>query len=201
MELLSRSYAAIKAACPSMYVISGALTPAGNVGSLAIDDFTYLEQMYQNGLARYADGIGAHPSGYNVPPNLTWQQACEYISNKGTSFRGPCDSPHHSWSARSTVEGYRNIMLKYGDRSKRVWPTEFGWAIGPAIRDAYANDNSPDEQARWTAEFYQMMRNWGFVGPAFLWNLNFNITNPGTELAQWGIWGRPAYDALRNMPK
>lgn len=203
MELLKRAYAAIKGACPQMYVISGALTPAGDVGALAIDDFKYLEAMYQHGLKNYADGIGAHPSGYNVPPSLTWQQACDYIRQKGTSFRGPCDSPHHSWSARSTMEGYRNIMLKYGDVNKRIWPTEFGWAAGGALHPAYgyANDNSYEEQARWTVEFYQMMKNWGFVGPAFLWNLNFHLTNPGTELAQWGIWGRPTYDALRNMPK
>jgi hypothetical protein len=133
MQLLKVSYQAIKAACPQMIVVSGALTPAGNVGSLAIDDFQYLEAMYRNGLKNYSDAIGAHPSGYNIPPNLTWQQACDYINQTGASFRGPCDSPHHSWAARSTVEGYRNIMLKYGDVNKRIWPTEFGWAVGPAV--------------------------------------------------------------------
>jgi hypothetical protein len=35
----------------------------------------------------------------------------------------------------------------------------------------------------------------------FLWNLNFHITNPGTELAAFGIAGRPAADALARMPK
>lgn len=203
MELLKRAYASIKAACPQMMVISGALTPAGNVGALAIDDFQYLEGMYRNGLKNYADGIGSHPSGYNVPPSVGWQQACDFITRDNASFRGACDSPHHSWSARSTVEGYRNIMLKYGDGGKRVWPTEFGWAAGGALHPAYAyaNDNTLDEQARWTAEFYQWMRNTGYVGPAMLWNLNFGITNPGTELAQWAVWGRPVYDAIRNMPK
>ena len=203
MELLKRAYASIKAACPQTMVISGALTPAGNVGALAIDDFQYLEAMYRFGLKNYADGIGSHPSGYNVPPSIGWQQACDFIISDNASFRGPCDSPHHSWSARSTVEGYRNIMLKYGDGNKRVWPTEFGWAAGGALHPAYgyANDNSLDEQARWTAEFYQWMRGTGYVGPALLWNLNFGITNPGTELAQWAVWGRPVYDAIKNMPK
>ena len=28
------------------------------------------------------------------------------------------------------MEGYRNIMAKYGDSGKRIWPTEFGWASG-----------------------------------------------------------------------
>ncbi|MCO6452196.1 MAG: SH3 domain-containing protein [Caldilineales bacterium] len=208
MDLLKRSYAAIKAACPQMTVVSGALTPVGDYGNLAVDDFRYLEAMYQHGLKGVSDAIGAHPSGYNVPPNLTWQQACGFVSSENAQFMGPCDTPHHSWSARSTLEGYRNIMLKYGDGAKRIWPTEFGWAAGGAFDGnyMYANDNTYDEQARWTRDFYQMMKNWGYVGPAFLWNLNFATTNPGSQLAQWSIldqFGGPGqtYEALKWMPK
>ena len=76
MDLLRPSYAAIKAACPQMLVISGALTPAGSNPPFAVDDFAYLEGMYQNGLKDYADGIGAHPSGYNVPADVRWEDAC-----------------------------------------------------------------------------------------------------------------------------
>jgi hypothetical protein len=208
VALLRPSYAAIKGACPSMKVISGALTPAGNNGNYAIDDMVYLEQMFQAGLNNYADGIGAHPSGYNVPPSYTWQNACEAIQRYGNSFNGACDSPHHSWSFRSTMEGYRNLAVKYGAGNKRIWPTEFGWAAGGAFdpRYAYANDNSYEEQAAWTVEAYQMMRNWGWVGPAFLWNLNFRVVANGTEKAQWGIvnndWSPlPIFHALRDMPK
>ncbi len=208
MNLLRPSYAAIKAACPSMWVISGALTPAGNNGNFAIDDFTYLEGMFQNGLKDYADAIGAHPSGYNVPANTVWQDACGVIQQTGNSFNGACDSPHHSWSFRSTMEGYRNIANVYGASNKQIWPTEFGWAAGGAFdaRYAYANDNSFEEQAAWTVEAYQMMRNWGWVAPPILWNLNFRVVADGTEKAQWGIvdpgWGAlPVYNALRDMPK
>ena len=208
VALLAPSYAAIKGACPSMYVISGALTPAGNNPPYAMDDFTYLEQMFQAGLNNYIDGVGAHPSGYNVPPSVTWEGACEAIQVSGNSFNGACDSPHHSWSFRSTMEGYRNIMNVYGAGDKKIWPTEFGWAAGGAFHSAYqyANDNSYEEQAQWTVEAYQMMRNWGWVGPAFLWNLNFRVVADGTEKAQWGIvdnsWNPlPAYSALAAMPK
>lgn len=208
VALLRPSYAAIKAACPSMKVISGALTPAGNNGNYAIDDMQYLEAMFQAGLNNYMDGIGAHPSGYNVPPSATWQNACEAIQRHGNSFNGACDSPHHSWSFRSTMEGYRNLAVKYGAGNKLIWPTEFGWAAGGAFdpRYAYANDNSYEEQAAWTVEAFQMMKGWGWVGPAILWNLNFRVVANGTEKAQWGIvdpnWGPlPVYNALRDMPK
>ena len=208
MDLLRPAYAAIKAACPSMYVISGAPTPAGDNGNFAVDDLRYLEQMFQNGLAQYADGIGSHPSGYNVPPSYTWDRACEAIQRYGNSFNGACDSPHHSWSFRSTMEGYRNLAVKYGAANLRIWPTEFGWAAGGAFdpRYAYANDNSYEEQAAWTVEAFQIMRDWGWVGPTFLWNLNFRVVANGTEKAQWGIvnndWSPlPVFYALRNMPK
>jgi hypothetical protein len=208
VALLAPAYAAIKAACPSMYVISGALTPAGNNPPYAMDDFTYLEEMFKAGLNNYMDGVGAHPSGYNVPPSVTWEGACEAIQKTGNSFNGACDSPHHSWSFRSTMEGYRNIMNVYGASGKLVWPTEFGWAAGGAYHPSYkyADDNSYEEQAAWTAEAYQTMRTWGWVGPAFLWNLNFRVVSNGTEKAQWGIVGPgweplPAYNALKAMAK
>ena len=208
MALLRPSYAAIKRACPSMLVISGALTPAGDNGSIAMDDFRYFEAMLQQGLRNYADGFGAHPSGFNVPPSHTWQTACAAIRVHGNSFNGACDTPHHSWSFRSTMEGYRDLAVRYDAGDKRIWPTEFGWAAGGKFHPAYAyaDDNSYEEQARWTVEAYQMMRNWGWVGPAFLWNLNFRVIADRTEKAQWGIvrndWSPlPAFLALRDMEK
>ncbi len=209
MALLKPAYAKIKSVCPSMVVVSGALTPAGNVGSLAVDDFTYMQGMLALGMANYADAIGAHPSGYNVPPSLTYDQACTYVRQTNSSFTGPCDSPHHSWSFRSTVDGYYNMVAAAsGGAGKKIWATEFGWAAGGAFNPAYgyANDNTYDEQAQWTVEAYQYMRNSGKVGAAFLWNLNFRQIADGTEKAQWGIMANsgqplPAYAALAAMPK
>jgi len=208
VALLAPAYAAIKSACPSMTVLSGALTPAGTNLPVALDDFEYLEGMFKAGANNYLDGIGAHPSGYNVPPDVTYQDACAAIQKSGNSFNGACDSPHHSWSFRSTMEGYRNIANVYGASNKLIWPTEFGWAAGGAFdsRYKYADDNSYEEQAQWTVTAYQMMKSWGWAGPAFLWNLNFRVVANGSEKAQWGIVGPdwsplPAYTALQNMPK
>ncbi len=107
------------------------------------------------------------------------------------------------------MEGYRNIAVVYGAAHIPIWATEFGWASqNPPFHGAYAYaaDNSPEEQAAWTVEAYQMMRAWGWAGPAFLWNLNFRVVANGTEKAQWGIvrndWSpMPVYDALRGMGK
>jgi hypothetical protein len=209
MALLKPAYNRIKQVCPSMIVVSGALTPTGAPPPLAVDDYQYLEGMYQNGLKNYSDAIGAHPSGFNVPPDVKGgQAACDAITKDGASYRGPCNTLHHSWSFNATLNGYYNIMKKYGDAGKKIWPTEFGWASGwtGASGYEYANDNTLDEQAQWTVRAYQLMKQWGFVGVAFLWNLNFRVVAPGTEKAQWGIvygdWKpAPAYSALKSMAK
>ncbi len=208
VNLLQAASGAIRRNCPSLFIISGALTPAGNNGSLAVDDFTYMEQMLQAGLATYVDGIGAHPSGFNVPPNVLWQQACGAIQQYGNSFNGACDTPHHSWSFRSTMEGYRNLAVNHGAAALPIVATEFGWAAGGKQHPnyGYADDNSFQEQADWTVKAFSMMRDWDWTGPAFLWNLNFRVVANGTERAQWGIvnpdWSPlPVYTALKRIDK
>jgi hypothetical protein len=213
MALLKVAYGAVKSVDSGATVVSGALTPTGAPLPWAIDDFAYLEQMYQLGLKNYCDAVGVHPSGYNVPPDTTWQQACDVITKDGAGYRGPCNSPHHSWSFRSTMEGYRNIMVTYGDSGKRLWPTEFGWAsvdglgVPPATNYEFAADNTEAEQAQYTVRAYQMAKNWGWVGPMFLWNLNFGpICGAGDEKSAWAIvrpdWSmRQTFAGLANMPK
>jgi hypothetical protein len=209
MQLLKASYNSIKKACPGMIVVSGALTPTGAPPPKAMDDYTYLEGMYQNGLKNYCDAVGAHPSGYNVAPSVKGgQDACNFITQQGSSFRGPCNTLHHSWSFYATLNGYYSIMKKYGDGNKKIWPTEFGWATNwtgdPSY--GYAQDNTRAEQAAWTVQAYKLMKQWGFVGTAFLWNLNFEVVAPGTEKAQWGIvnadWtATETYRQLKAMAK
>ena len=195
VDLLCKAYSAIKNADPSITVVSGALTPTGlNDGSTAIDDLTYLQRMYAAGAKRCFDAVGAHPSGYNNPPDAKFG----YSDPAEPSFKN-----HPSFFFRDTMERYRGVMAANGDSGKRVWPTEFGWAStpNPVGGYEYARDVSQDEQAQYIVRAYQMMKAWGWVGPAFLWNLNYNLTAPGKELAAFGIAGRPAYAALQAMPK
>jgi len=200
VELLQLSYRAIKATNPEMIVVSGALTPAGNVGAAAVDDFDYLNQMYANGAKGFFDALGAHPSGYNCPASGDWRTVQDPTA---LNFRGTFNNRHHSWCFRGTMEGYREIMLANGDGSKAIVPTEFGWAVSgnPHPGYEYAADNTPEEQAQWILEAYQLAKGWGWVGPMFLWNLDYGVTAPGTELADFGILNQPAYSALAGMPK
>ncbi|MBN1995015.1 MAG: cellulase family glycosylhydrolase [Anaerolineae bacterium] len=200
VQLLQLSYQAIKSVNQDMIVISGAMTPAGSVGGLAMDDIDYLNQMYANGVKGFFDALGSHPSGYNCPANGDWTTVEDPTA---TNFRGPFENRHHSWCFRGTMEGYRNVMVANGDGGKAISPTEFGWAVSgnPQPGYEYARDNSLEEQAQWLVEAYQLAKSWGWVGPMFLWNLDYGVTAPGSELAAFGIIGTPAFNALANMPK
>ena len=214
MRILKPASAEIRRRCPEMLIVSGALTPAANNGApqsrggtAAVDDLDYLKRMLQQQLLKYVDAVGAHPSGYNVPPNIDWRNACTAIQTSGNSFNGACDNPHRSWSFLSTMQEYRAAVAQY-DPNMPIWPTEFGWAAGGRYHDdyRYADDNSYDEQAAWTVQAYRQMKEWGWVAAPILWNLNFRVIADKTEKAQWGIirpdWTTlPVYDALKAMPK
>lgn len=203
VALLSAAYRTIKTVDPSVIVLSGAPTPAGDVPGAAIDDINYLNQMYAAGVKGVSDAIGVHPSGYNCPADADWQT----VADPGAGFRGPFDNRHHSWCFRGTMEGYRNVMVANGDGGKLLWPTEFGWAVAnpPPANYEYAADNTREEQAAWIISAFQQAQAWGWVGPMFLWNLNYGVTNPGSEQAAFSILmpegPTPAYQALLSAPK
>ena len=120
VDLLCRAYARSRPPIRAWSVVAGALTPTGvNDGSTAIDDVAYLQRMYAAGAKNCFDAVGAHPSGYNNPPDAKF--GC---SNPAE----PSFKSHPSFFFRDTMERYRAVMVANGDAGKRIWPTEFGWA-------------------------------------------------------------------------
>ncbi len=195
VRLLCAAYQAIKAQDSAIVVVAGGLTPTGvNDGVTAIDDVTYLRSMYQAGCKTCMDALGVHPSGYNNPPSARMG----YTDPAEPDFKA-----HPSFFFFETMTRYRHVMVAYGDAGHSLWPTEFGWASfgSPSAGYEYARNVTEEEQARYLVEAMTLMRQWGYVGTAFVWNLNFGVSNPGTEMAQFGVLGRPAWDALRAMPK
>jgi hypothetical protein len=199
VELLRQAYQAIKAVNEDIIVISGAMSPAGNVPDLAIDDVDYLQQMYANGAKDYFDALGAHPSGYNCPALADWR----IFEDDTAVFRGPFEYRHHSWCFLGTMQAYREVMVANADGDKAIWVTEFGWAVSDAPESGYqyAEDNTYEEQAQWIIEAYQWAEEQTWVGPMFLWNLDYSLTAPDTALADFSILDTPAYDALININK
>ena len=193
VRLLRAAYGAIKRACPSMIVVSGAPTPTGALPPAAIRDTTYLEQMYRAGLKGVCDAVGVHPSGFGNPPDARFQDW------QAGNYSRPSHVSDPSFYFRNTMEQYRNIMVKYGDGGKRLWPTEFGWAStgSPYPGYEYATYNSEQQQGEYIVRAYEIMRSWGWVGVAFLWNLNYN----NGEQAAFRTMGRSAYGMIKGIAK
>lgn len=204
VELLRVTYPALKQADPNAVAIMGALTPTGvNDPNIAIDDATYLRQLvaYNNGeVANYFDVLGVHPGGYNHPPTDTPQNITR---NHAGGFAN-----HPSFYFTRYAE-LHNILLAHGI-NKDVWFTEFGWASSdqPAPGYEYAAQNSDLDQANYLVGSFNLVRQrHPYVGVMIVWNLNFRVTQSKShETWAFGIlnpdWSpRPAYTALKNMPK
>ncbi|MCU0519627.1 MAG: cellulase family glycosylhydrolase [Anaerolineae bacterium] len=218
VEMLRLTYQAIKSRDPSIIVISGALSPTGVVATdpqnsnryTVVDDFAYFQQMVDAGFLNYADCVGAHHNGYNVPPDVAWDEG---YNDPTATFRAPFDSPHHSWSFKTTLFGYHE-MIRAAQRDTPLCVTEFGWASSEGFDGTppgfeFAADNTLEEQAQWNVEAFQLMREWGIVHLAFLWNLDYSYKggigalDPNTPYSILDLKGvaRPAYGAIGEMPK
>jgi hypothetical protein len=195
VELLKHAYRAIKTTHERMVVVSGAMSPAGNVGDMAIDDIEYLEQMYALGANNYFDALGANPSGYNCPALADWRTVTPEEADADPDH-GLFRNRHHSWCFLGTMEGYRDLMLANGDQYKDIWPIEFGWAVTNSADPGreFARDNTPEEQARWIVEAYQWGNQQDWVGPMFLANLDFRFYSDWR--APYSIVGQPAYQEI-----
>lgn len=208
VSLLAAAHDAVKAVDPGIIVVSGALSPTGlNNGVQAWDDFTYMEQMIAAGMLNYADCVGAHHNGLNLSPDYEWNQ----VPNDPTArFRGPFDNPHHSWSFRSTLQGYAQRIRNAGG-DQQLCVTEFGWPSADGLTGVangleFAYDNTLEEQRDFTVKALDFMSESEFVRLAFLWNLNYGPQAgwaADNENVPWSIIGpdfvfRPVFDAVRD---
>jgi hypothetical protein len=203
VTLLKAAFPAIKQADPKATVIFGGLTPTGvNDPTKAVDDEKYLEQCYKINNAevrQYFDVLGAHAGSNNNPPEALWPEQ---------PGPGPQWRDHGSFYFRR-VEQLRAVMERNGDENKQMWVTEFGWTTKNAAAGyEYGQYISEADQAQFLTRAYRLAKEkYPWMGVMFLWNLNYStIVPPTDEKFPWSIINpdytpRPAYTALKNMPK
>jgi polysaccharide biosynthesis protein PslG len=200
--LLKAGYEGVKAGDPRAAVLFGGLTPTGVTNpTIAIDDVQYLQQVYahNNGEVRaYFDHLAAHPGSNNNPPDTMYPHNI-----------GPGEwSTHPSFYFRR-IEQQRQVMESNGDAAKQIWLTEFGWSTeNQAPGYEYGAEISPQQQAQYLVRAYQIAKQeWPWMGVMMVWNLNYStVVGPEDEKFPWAVvnpdWSpRPAYEALRDMPK
>ena len=105
-------------------------------------------------------------------------------------------------------------MEQNGESGKQVWLTEFGWdsCQGQPVPNGYeyCELTSEQQQAQYIVRAFAIGKNeWPWMGVMMLWNLNYQAI-PGIaasdEKYSWGVLrpdfsSRPAYEAIKNMPK
>lgn len=210
---LKGAYETIKRIDPAVIVISGALAPTGfNDPMIALDDFIWTDEALRLGLLDYADCVGVHHNGYNLPPDVGYDEVARAGSAEQFVFQGPWANPHHSWSFRTTLEVMAE-KVQAVDPEMRLCVTEFGWASSEGYDVAptgfeFALDNTLEEQAQYIVAAFQQMRASGDVWLAFLFNLDYGNkgngpTDDAVPYSILDIYGapRPAFGALAAMPK
>jgi hypothetical protein len=193
VALQKAAYQGIKAGDAGITVILPALTPTGvgecwrnpdargtqgclNNVRLAIDDVLYLEFVFSvndGEIKQYYDVLGAHPSGYNNPPD-------DWIDVKTvptTSFKN-----HGSFYIKRYRQ-LRAVQERFGD-TKPMWITEVGWS---STRRAipgyeYGQDNSEEQRGKYIARLLEQVNNEApYVTNLFVWNLNLRTVWPETD--------------------
>jgi hypothetical protein len=212
MRYFRPAYDAIRAFSPNIVVITAAPAPTGD-SAVSTNDRTWLQQIYNAGLAQYGASVavGIHPYGWANSPDAR----C-------------CPSPARGWDDQrqffflDTIEDYRAIMVASGHSNAQLWGTEFGWATFEGLRTVNGGQppNPPDapyfgfinqqQQANFTLRAFQLAQERPYLGPMILWNLNFSTllgavdqSDPqsGYGLLDSNWQPRPVYVMLQQAPK
>jgi len=198
VEMLKACYIGVKTADPNALVISAGMAPTGSGLPQAIPDDQYIEKMYQAGAAPYFDLLGVHASGYKESPETSPDEAAKkYNGNRFFCFRH--------------VEDIRKIMERYGDADKQIALLEFGWTTDPVHPDYSWYAVTPEQQADYLVRAYQYAKShWSpWIGPMVALSIASPFDTEDKEQYWWAITYpdfpdtrvRPAYNALRAMPK
>ena len=199
-RLLRVCYMGIKSADPAAIVISAGLAPTGTEPPIAMPHDAFLRAMYAAGAQPYFDMLGVHAPGYLAPP---------WVSSAQVQAELPLGG--NRWMAFRHVEDMRALMLEYDDPQKQVAILETGWTTDPVNPDYSWFAVSEAQQAEYMAGAYKWAReHWrpwvGIMNAIYIADPQWvpeqeqywwAITTPGEPLP--GL--RPAYRALRDMPK
>jgi PKD repeat protein len=166
--LLQAGYTGIKAGDPDALVVSAGLaTTGGSAADLAwarqfygttqvVPDLTFLRNMYLHGAKGHFDALGSHPYGGPDAPDTPPDQATGPIY-----FR--------------RAEEQHQVMLDNNDPSP-VWATEIGWVLetGCDLGEHEWMEVSEAQQAEYLVAAYAYAdAHWPWMGPMFLFNLDF----------------------------
>jgi len=151
-ELLKVAYTRAKEADPDCVIISGALASTIELGPRDLNDFIFLQRMYDAGARDYFDILAMQ--GYGL-------------------WSGPYDRRMRPRVINFSRPLYiRDIMVRNGDESKPIWISEMNWNAIPPDHPAppIYGRVSEEQQARYVVEAYRRAQaEWPWVGVVNFW--------------------------------
>jgi len=151
VELLKTGYTRVKEADPDALVICGALASTIELDYRNLNDFAFLQQIYDAGASDYFDVLAMQ--GYGL-------------------WSGPTDRRMQPRVINFSRPRYvRDIMVRNGDADKPIWISEMNWnAVPDEISDKSFGQVTLEEQAHYAALAYErIQREWPWLGVANVW--------------------------------
>lgn len=156
--LLKAGAEAARAADPDVVIILGALAatinlqPAAPPPDNSLNDFLFLQRLYDAGASPYFDIVAVQ--GYGL-------------------YSGPTDRRMHPRVINISRHYFiRDLMVKNGDTHKPIWISEMNWNAAPDDVEPRYGRVTPEQQARYLPLAYQrLIDEWPWVGVANTWYL------------------------------
>jgi hypothetical protein len=155
-EMLCRTYEALKAVDDNIVVISGPLSPTVSLTERNLNEFIFLQRMYQAGAGRCFDVMSAQGYGF---------------------YSGPTDRRMRPFTLTYARPLYiRDIMVAHGDAHKSIWISEAAWNAQPEdpsiVTSQYGNFGivTQEQAARYMPLAYQRAQEeWPWIGNISYW--------------------------------
>jgi len=151
-ELLKIGYTRAKEADPNCVIISGALASTIELGPRNLNDFIFLQRMYDAGAGDYFDILAMQ--GYGL-------------------WSGPYDRRMRPRVINFSRPLYiRDIMVKNSDENRPIWISEMNWNAIPPDHPAppIYGRVTEEQQARYAVEAYRRAQaEWPWVGVVNFW--------------------------------
>lgn len=152
VELLKVGYTRAKQADPDAVILAAPLAPTIELGPRDLNDFVFLQRMYDAGAKDYFDILSIQDYGL---------------------WTGPTDRRMRPRVLNFSRPIYmRDIMVQNGDAHKAIWASEIGWNAIPTDHPAYPQYGrvSDAQLARWAPEAYQRAQaEWPWMGVMAYW--------------------------------
>ena len=173
-RLLCMAADAARAADPNVVIINGAmastivLDPAAQPPGNALNDFLFMQRMYDAGAANCFDIVAMQ--GYGLWSGPTDRRMNPRVLN----FSRPLFM--------------RDLMVANGDAHKPIWISEMNWnAVPDDVPDKRFGQVTEEQQGRYLVEAYErIQKEWPWLGVANVWYLK----RPDDR---WQQEGKPEY--------